>query len=100
MYHPVYFCAFPKAGDANWITWAAKGGANDVKSIVNASWPACQCLFVRNSLCSQSYPISVPSFLGMCRSKQLLELHQTLFPHPIYGKKRSGYARLATKWTG
>jgi len=32
--------------------------------------------------------------LGMLRSKQLLELHQTLFPHPIYGKKRSGYARL------
>jgi len=30
----------------------------------------------------------------MLRSKQLLELHQTLFPHPIYGKKQSGYARL------
>jgi len=30
----------------------------------------------------------------MLRTKQLLELHQTLFPHPIYGKKWSGYARL------
>ena len=39
------------------------------------------------SFYGQCYSISVPSVWGQLRSKQLLELHQTFFPHPIHGKK-------------
>ena len=38
-------------------------------------------------LCGQCYLISVPSVWGRLRSKQLLELHQTLFSPPNTRKK-------------
>ena len=49
------------------------------KATGSLAWP--------DLLCDQCYSISVPGMWGRLRSKQLLELHQTLFSPPNIRKK-------------